>query len=73
MTSRISDIPPHMWRVFRRLNRWRSAHTGRLPIPERLSTAAAELARGHGIYPTAKVLHLEYAKLKQRIVFARGC
>jgi len=37
-----------------------------LPIPERLWAAAAELAREHGIYPTAKALHLEYGKLKQR-------
>jgi len=41
-------------------------HTGRLPIPERLWAVAAELAREHGIYPTAKALHLEYGKLKQR-------
>jgi hypothetical protein len=28
--------------------------------------AAAELAREHGIFPTAKALHLEYGKLKLR-------
>jgi len=37
-----------------------------LPIPESLWAAAAELARKHGINPTAKALHLEYGKLKQR-------
>ena len=66
MASEISDIPPNMRKVYRRLRRWRSTHTGRLPIPESLWAAAAELAREHGINPTAKALHLEYGKLKQR-------
>jgi hypothetical protein len=61
-----SGIPHNLRKVYRRLQRWRSLHTGRLPIPERLWAAAAELAREHGIYPTAKALHLEYGKLKQR-------
>jgi hypothetical protein len=66
MSCEIPDIPSNMRRLYRRLNRWQSAHTGRLPIPERLWVAAAELAREHGIYPTAKALHLEYGKLKRR-------
>jgi hypothetical protein len=61
-----SGIPHNLRKVYRRLQRWRSSHTGRLPIPEPLWAAAAELAREHGIYPTAKALHLEYGKLKQR-------
>jgi len=66
MINEIPVIPPNMRRVYRRLKRWRGSHTGRLPIPEPLWAAAAELAREHGIYPTAKALHLEYGKLKQR-------
>jgi len=66
MASEFSVIPPHMRKVYLRLKRWRSSHTGRLPIPERLWAAAAELAREHGIFPTAQALHLEYGKLKQR-------
>lgn len=66
MTSEIPDIPPSMRKVYRRLNRWRSARTGRLPIPERLWTAAADMAREQGVFPTAKALHLEYGKLKER-------
>jgi hypothetical protein len=61
-----SGIAHNLRKVYRRLQRWRSSHTGRLPIPEPLWAAAAELAREHGIYPTAKALHLEYGKLKQR-------
>jgi 2-polyprenyl-6-methoxyphenol hydroxylase-like FAD-dependent oxidoreductase len=67
MTSKISDIPPDTRRVFRRLNLWRRAHNCRLQIPERLLTAAADLAREHGVFRTAKALQLEYSKLKERL------
>ena len=66
MASEIPDIPIAMRKVHRRLNRWRSSHARRMPIPERLWEAAAELAREHGVFPTAKALHLEYGKLKDR-------
>ena len=62
-----SGIPHNLRKVYRRLQRWRSSHTGRLPIPKPLWAAAAELAREHGIFPTAKALHPEYGKLKQRV------
>jgi hypothetical protein len=61
-----SDIPPDMGKVYGRLQGWRSRQTRRAPIPESLWTAAAKLAREHGINATAKALHLEYGKLKQR-------
>jgi len=38
---------------------------GKLPIPEPLWAAAAELARSHGVCQTTQVLRLEYKKLKQ--------
>jgi hypothetical protein len=41
MASELPDIPHDMQRLYRRFERWRGAHTGRLPIPERLRTAAA--------------------------------
>ena len=66
MAGEIPDIPRGMRKVYGRLKRWRSTQTRRAPIPESLWTAAAELAREHGINATAKVLHLEYGKLKQR-------
>ena len=66
MANEIPDISPDMQRLYRRFERWRNAHTGRLPIPGRLWTAAAELAREHGVFPTAKALRLEYGKLKER-------
>jgi hypothetical protein len=60
------DFPRDIRKIYRRFNRWRSSHTGRLPIPEPLWIAAAELARKHGIAATAKVLRLEYGKLKEK-------
>ena len=66
MADEIPDIPPDMRKVYLRLKRWRSSHARRVPIPEALWAAAGGLARAHGINPTAKALHLEYGKLKQR-------
>jgi len=61
----ISVIPKDMRKVCGRFERWRKAHTGRLPIPDRLWAAAVELAKEHGVCRTAQVLHLEYGKLKR--------
>ena len=60
-----SEIPNNMRKVYQRFQRWRRSHTGRLPIPEPLWAAAAEVAREQGVFPTAKALRLEYGKLKQ--------
>jgi len=65
MPTELSDIPPNMQKVLRRFERWRNAHTGRLPIPKRLWTAAVKVAREHGVFHTAKALRLEYGKLKR--------
>jgi len=65
MSSESPDIPPKMQKVLRRFERWRSGHAGRLPIPQRLWTAAVELAGEHGVFQTAKALRLDYSKLKQ--------
>ena len=65
MASESPDIPHDMQKVYRRFERWRSTHTGRVPIPARLWAAAVELAREHGVSPTAQALRLEYGKLKR--------
>jgi hypothetical protein len=58
------DISPKIEKVLKRFERWRSGHTGRLPIPKRLWTAAVRLAGEHGVFYTAKALRLDYSKLK---------
>ena len=65
MANELPDIPHDMRKVQRRFEQWRSAHTGRLSLPERLWRAATELAREHGVFHTAKVSQLDYGKLKQ--------
>jgi len=59
------EVPADMQRIYRRFERWRGSHRGRLPIPEGLWASAAAVARQHGVFRTAKVLRLEYGKLKQ--------
>ena len=66
MANEIPINPPDMRKVYLRLKRWRSSHPRRVPIPESLWAAAGDVARAHGINPTAKALHLEYGKLKER-------
>ena len=71
MARESPDIPHSMRKVYRRFERWRSAHTARLPIPERLWAAAVELAREHGVSRTAQALRLEYGKLRRLMQSAR--
>jgi hypothetical protein len=59
------ELPDGMRRIYRRFERWRSSHQTRLPIPPALWAAAAAAAREHGVFRTAKILRLEYAKLKR--------
>jgi len=72
MPTESHDIPAKIQKVLRRFERWRSAHTGRLPIPQRLWTAAVRLAGEHGVFQTAKILRLDYSKLKQLLLESTG-
>jgi hypothetical protein len=59
------ELPDGMRRIYRRFERWRSSHQTRLPIPSALWASAAAAAREYGVFRTAKILRLEYAKLKR--------
>ena len=65
MATTTVTVPAGLRGVYRRFERWRSTHHGRLPIPEALWASAAEAAKAHGVFRTAKILHLEYGKLKR--------
>ena len=65
------EVPVGMQRIYRRFERWRSSHRGRLPIPKGLWAAAAEVARDHGVFRTAKTLRLEHGKLKRMVASAK--
>jgi hypothetical protein len=58
-------IPTDLQELRERFEDWRRTRLGKSPIPEPLWTAAAQLARSHGVCQTAQVLRLEYKKLKQ--------
>jgi hypothetical protein len=59
------ELPDGMRRIYRRFERWRSSHQTRWPIPPALWASAAAAAREHGVFRTAQILRLEYAKLKR--------
>lgn len=59
------EVPAGMQRVCRQFELWRRSHQGRLAIPEKLWASAAAVAREQGVFRTAKVLRLEYGKLKR--------
>lgn len=65
MTSRAQHMPGRMNRAHQCFERWRKSHRGRVPIPEALWNAAAEVAREHRVFRTTKVLLLDYNKLIQ--------
>lgn len=58
-------VPADLQEMSGRFEDWRRTRRGKVPIPEPLWAAAAELARSHGVCQTAQVLRLEYKKLKQ--------
>jgi hypothetical protein len=64
-TKAVLEVAPGMQRINRRFERWRRSHQGPLPIPEALWASAAEMAREHGVFRTARILHLEHGKLKR--------
>ena len=61
------EVPVGMRRICQRFERWRKGHKARLPIPAALWAAAVVVAREHGVFGTAKVLRLEYGKLKRMV------
>lgn len=61
----IKAYPRALARMRRRLDDWRSSHGRGTAFPGKLWTAAGRLARKHGVYVSARVLGLEYNKLKR--------
>jgi hypothetical protein len=61
--GRTAAVPKTIEELRQRLEHWRSTHKRRGRIPEALWAEAAELARQHGVYQTARTLRLEYTRL----------
>jgi hypothetical protein len=60
------EIPAGLKEAQERFAQWRSSQSGRRPIPEALWQLASGLAGQYGVFRTAQVLRLDYARLKQR-------
>jgi hypothetical protein len=60
-----------MAKVRRDIEEWRSTRTGRCRLPDRLWAEAAALGRTHGIYRTARALHVSYESLKCRVALGK--
>ncbi len=61
------EIPAELKDAQQRFEEWRTSHSGRRPIPEPLWTLAVEQAAQHGVFRTAQVLRLDYARLKRQM------
>ena len=70
-TKTLPEVPVGMQRIYRRFERWRRSHRGRLPIPAVLWAWAADVAREHGVFRTAKTLRLEHGELKRMVASAK--
>ncbi len=56
-----------MEQVRQRIEHWRETREKRGRMPERLWSAAVELARKHGVYATAQGLRVNYDSLSARV------
>ncbi len=65
------EISAGLQALAQQFEEWRSSHSGRRPIPEALWIRAADMAREHGVFRTAKVLRLDFSKLKRQTVSAK--
>jgi len=51
---------------------WRRERQRGQRIPENLWVTAVELAKQHGVWPTARALHLDHSRLKRRVRKGEG-
>lgn len=58
--------------VLEGLAAWRATRRGGEAIPEELWAAAVQLGCRHGVYHTARHLHLNYGDLKRRVESVQG-
>ena len=61
------QLPEAIVQVQQRLEQWRATKANRTKLPETFWQSATELARQHGLNPTAKALRLDYTALKRRV------
>lgn len=67
MASETAGIPDDLEQLRQRFEEFRKAQPAYSRLPESLWAAAAELAKHHGVNPTARALRLEYNGLRKRV------
>jgi hypothetical protein len=65
--SAATGISEDLEQLRRRFEEFRQTRVGRSHLPETLWKAAAEMAKRHGVNPTARALGLEYTGLRKRV------
>lgn len=61
-----SVLPAKLAEGYRHFEQWRSGQETRRRLPDHLWELAAELAREYGVSKIARILQLDYNRLKQR-------
>jgi hypothetical protein len=67
VTEEASKIPEELEQLRRRFEEFRNTQSVRSRLPETLWAAAAELARRHGVNPTARALRLDYTGVRKQV------
>jgi hypothetical protein len=67
MASDAADFQGELDQLRRRFEEFRNTQSVRSRLPESLWAAAAELAKRHGVNPTARALRLDYTGLRKRV------
>jgi hypothetical protein len=67
MTQDITSLPADLEQLRQQFAEFRTTQPVRSRLPEPLWAAATELATRYGVPATARVLHLDYTRLKTRV------
>ena len=63
----IVTVPTEIEEAQLQFENWRRERRRGQRIPENLWTTAVEVAKQHGVWPTARALHLDHNRLKRRV------
>lgn len=67
MPHQTAALPNELQQLSKKLEQWRGANRPRARLPESFWSAAVEMAQRHGLHRTAKMLRLDYMRLKKRM------
>jgi hypothetical protein len=62
------SVPGGIEEARQQFENWRHERKRGERIPANLWARAVELAKQHGVWPTAKALHLDHSRLKRRVI-----